>query len=63
VHTGSVGESTEGSLVRALGVVTRGPVDDLPFGHTFFIDDGSGEVTVYVNGARTSTCGSSRSGS
>jgi hypothetical protein len=49
VRTGSVGESTEGSLVRAVGVITQGPVDDLPFGHKFSIDDGSGEITVYVN--------------
>ena len=49
VRTGSVGESTEGSLVRAVGQITQGPIDDLPFGHKFFIDDGSGEITVYVN--------------
>jgi hypothetical protein len=49
VRTASVGESTEGSLVRAVGVITQGPIDDLPFGHKFFIDDGSGEITVYVN--------------
>jgi hypothetical protein len=49
VRTGSVGQSTEGSLVRAVGVITQGPLDDLPFGHKFFIDDGSGEITVYVN--------------
>ncbi|HEX2174404.1 MAG TPA: hypothetical protein VHG70_00720 [Nocardioidaceae bacterium] len=49
VRTGSVGESTEGSLVRAVGVITQGPIDDLPFGHKFFIDDGSGEITAYVN--------------
>jgi hypothetical protein len=49
VRTGSVGEATEGSLVRAVGVITQGPINDLPFGHKFFIDDGSGEITVYVN--------------
>jgi hypothetical protein len=49
VRTGSVGESTEGSLVRAVGVITQGPIDDLPFGHKLFIDDGSGAITVYVN--------------
>jgi hypothetical protein len=51
VRTGSVGESTEGSLVRAVGVITQGPIDDLPFGHKFFINDGSGAITVYVNQA------------
>jgi len=49
VRTGSVGESTEGSLVRAVGVITQGPIVDGDFGHKFFIDDGSGEITVFVN--------------
>jgi DNA/RNA endonuclease YhcR with UshA esterase domain len=49
VRTGSVGESTEGSLVRAVGVITQGPMVDGDFGHKFFIDDGSGEITVFVN--------------
>ena len=54
VRTGSVGESTEGSIVRSVGVITEGPIDDEPFGHKFFIDDGSGPITVYVNnGAHT----------
>ena len=48
-RTGSVGEATEGSLVRAVGVITQGPVVDGDFGHKFFIDDGSGEITVFVN--------------
>ena len=49
VRTGSVGEATEGSLVRAVGVITQGPIVDGDFGHKFFIDDGSGEITVFVN--------------
>ena len=49
VRTGSVGESTEGSLVRAVGVITQGPIEDGDFGHKLFIDDGSGEITVFVN--------------
>ena len=49
VRTGSVGESTEGSLVRAVGVITQGPIVDGDFGHKFSIDDGSGEITVFVN--------------
>ena len=32
VRTGSVGESTEGSLVRAVGVITQGPIVDGDFG-------------------------------
>jgi hypothetical protein len=49
VRTGSVGEPNQGSLVRAAGVITQGPIDDLPYGHKFFIDDGSGAIDVYVN--------------
>jgi len=49
VRTGSVGESTEGSLVRAVGVITQGPIVDGDFGHKFFIDDGSGPINVDVN--------------
>jgi hypothetical protein len=49
VRTGSVGEANQGLLVRATGVITEGPIDDLPFGHKFFIDDGSGPINVYVD--------------
>lgn len=49
VRTGSVGPSNQGLLVRAVGRITEGPIDDLPFGHKFFIDDGSGAINVYVN--------------
>jgi uncharacterized protein YdeI (BOF family) len=49
VCTGAVGESNQGSLVNVTGVITQGPIDDLPYGHKFFVDDGSGAVNVYVN--------------
>jgi len=49
VRTGAVGEANQGLLVRASGKITEGPIDDLPFGHKFFIDDGSGPINVYVN--------------
>jgi len=49
VRTGSIGESTEGSLVRSVGVITQGPIVDGDFGHKLSIDDGSGEITVFVN--------------
>ena len=49
VRTGSVGDSNQGLLVRATGVITEGPINDLPFGRKFFIDDGSGPINVYVN--------------
>jgi len=35
--------------VRAVGVITQGPIVDGDFGHKFSIDDGSGEITVFVN--------------
>ena len=33
VRTGSVGERNQGLIVRAVGRITEGPIDDLPFGH------------------------------
>jgi hypothetical protein len=47
--TGAVGEDTEGLLVRVVATVTRAPESDLPYGHKFFVDDGSGELTIFVN--------------
>jgi DNA/RNA endonuclease YhcR with UshA esterase domain len=49
VQTGSVNESTEGLLVRVAGQVTQAVVDDLPHGYKVFVDDGSGEVQVFVH--------------
>lgn len=48
VPTSSVGESTEGRLVRVLGGVVGEPVEDLPYGRKFEVDDGSGAVQVFV---------------
>ncbi len=47
--TGAVGEATEGLLVRVAATVTRAPESDLPYGHKFHVDDGSGELTIFVN--------------
>ena len=49
VATGDVGESTEGSLVSVSGAVTQALVDDSPYGFKVFIDDGSGEVQIFVH--------------
>jgi len=49
VTTGGVGESTEGLLVRVVGTITQPVEDDLPFGYKIFVDDGSGELTIFVN--------------
>lgn len=46
--TGEVGEATEGRLLRVEGVVTQPVIDDLPFGYKVFIDDGSGEVQIFI---------------
>ena len=47
--TGAVGEATEGVLVRVTATVTRAPESDLPYGYKFHVDDGSGELTIFVN--------------
>jgi hypothetical protein len=47
--TGSVNESSEGKLVWVVATITQAPASDLPYGYKFFVNDGSGEVTIYVN--------------
>jgi hypothetical protein len=47
--TGAVGEGSEGRLVRVIATITRPPASDLPYGFKFFVDDGSGELTIFVN--------------
>ena len=49
VPTGGVGEATEGRLVRVVGTITQAPTSDPPFGYKFFVDDGSGELQIFVN--------------
>jgi len=48
VTTGGVGEGTEGSIVRIMGTITQPIVNDLPFGFIIVVNDGSGEVNVFV---------------
>jgi len=48
VATGTVGEGTEGKLVRISGTITQPIINDLPYGFIIFIDDGSGEVHSFV---------------
>ena len=45
--TGAISEATEGLLVEVTGTVTR-ITDDLPFGYSIFVDDGSGETQVFI---------------
>ncbi|AEK43236.1 signal peptide protein [Amycolatopsis mediterranei S699] len=47
--TGAVGENSEGQLVRVVAKITQAPAPDLPYGFKFSVDDGSGELTIFVN--------------
>ena len=49
VATGAVGERTEGLLVAVRATITRAPVADDGFGFKLFVDDGSGELQIFVN--------------
>lgn len=49
VATGDVGEATEGSLVRLTATITQPIINDLPFGFIIFVNDGSGEVHIFVS--------------
>ncbi|WP_438043850.1 hypothetical protein [Sorangium sp. So ce128] len=48
IDTGDVGEGSEGTLVRIQGTVVDDVFDDGAYGYRFHVDDGSGEVTVFV---------------
>jgi len=48
VATGDVNEATEGSIVRITGTITQPIVNDLPFGFIIVVNDGSGEINVFV---------------
>lgn len=48
VETGDVNESTEGQIVRVTGTITQPIVNDLPFGFIIFVNDGSGELNIFV---------------
>jgi DNA/RNA endonuclease YhcR with UshA esterase domain len=48
VATGDVSEATESLLIEVEGVITRGPIKDLDFGFSVFIDDGSGETQIFI---------------
>lgn len=47
--TGRIGEATEGRLVRVAGRITKPVQDDAPYGFRFFVDDGTGELQIYVS--------------
>ena len=49
VRTGKVGEETEGRLVKVKGEITRPLGDDSPYGFRLFINDGTGEIQVFIS--------------
>ncbi|RKH13316.1 DNA-binding protein [Corallococcus sp. CA053C] len=49
VSTGDVNESVEGQLITVAGAVTQPFQDDSPYGYKLYINDGSGEVQVFVH--------------
>jgi DNA/RNA endonuclease YhcR with UshA esterase domain len=49
VSTGGVNESVEGSLVKVTGTLTQTFQDDSPYGYKLYLNDGSGEVQVFVH--------------
>ena len=48
VATGDINDSTEGTLVRITGTITQPIVNDLPFGFIVVVNDGSGDINVFV---------------
>jgi len=48
LRTGEVGPANEGTLVAVAGRLVRPPLDDAPWGWKLFVDDGSGELLVFV---------------
>jgi DNA/RNA endonuclease YhcR with UshA esterase domain len=51
VRTSAVGERTEGRLVTVRGTAADSVQNDMPYGHTLRIDDGSGAVQVFFPAA------------
>lgn len=49
VSTGKIDETTEGRLVKVKGMITRAVTSDLPYGSRLFINDGTGEIQIYVS--------------
>lgn len=47
--TGDVKEPVEGELIRVAGKITQAVMDDSPYGMKVYIDDGSGEIQVFVH--------------
>jgi hypothetical protein len=54
--TGGIGEATEGQIVVVVGRITR-LEDDGAFGQKVFVNDGSGEIRVFLNVGTGTTAG------
>ncbi len=54
--TGGIGEATEGQIVVVAGRITR-LEDDGAFGQKVFVNDGSGEIRVFLNVGTGTTAG------
>lgn len=46
--TGAINESSEGLLVVVEGTITQAVSSDLPYGYKLYINDGSGEIQIFV---------------
>ena len=49
VKTGGVNEATEGRLVVVEGAITQAVSSDLPYGYKLYVNDGSGEIQIFVS--------------
>ncbi|XYH95465.1 DNA-binding protein [Sorangium sp. So ce1128] len=49
VATGSVKEPVEGRLVSVSGQVRKTFEDDSPYGYKLYVDDGSGEIQIFIH--------------
>lgn len=47
--TGDIDEDVEGRLVKVTAAVTQTFVDDTPYGYKLWVDDGSGEIQIFVH--------------
>ena len=49
IPTGGVGEWTEGAMVSVQGTISRPLENDLPYGYKLYVNDGSGELLVFLD--------------
>ncbi len=49
IPTGHVNEASEGRLVNIRGGVSQPVTSDLPYGYKFYVNDGTGEIQIFVS--------------